>query len=215
MRVVFLHAFPLNGRMWDNVRTADSVAPDLYDLGSTMTAWAHRVLAAAGPGRLVLVGCSMGASCALEMVRVAPDRVAGLVLVGGKAGVRHEPAVRDRYVDLIRSAGVEAFLDQATPRFLGPSSDQSRARALALAKQQSADQLIRGIGAFHNRPDASAVLASYRGLVRIMRGQHDGVGRHRRADPRTTEVAGAGHYVNLDQPDALRGVLLDTLRALD
>jgi pimeloyl-ACP methyl ester carboxylesterase len=76
--VVYLHAFPLDERMWE-----DGAAPRLYGLGRTMDEWALAVLEAyAGP--LILVGASMGGYCAVAAARLAPERVAGLVLAGSR-----------------------------------------------------------------------------------------------------------------------------------
>ncbi|MEY2469049.1 MAG: hypothetical protein QOF21_1747 [Actinomycetota bacterium] len=203
MRVVFLHAFPLDGRMWQT--SADlwpdaSVAPTLYGLGETMTSWANRVLAMVPTGRLVLVGCSMGGSCALEMVRVAGDRVAALVLVGSKAAVRYEPDRRDGYIEMLRTTGIDGLWPD-----LGPVGDAAR----HLAHQQSLGDLERGVRAFHTRPDAADVLRGFRGEVLVVRGEHDLVGRSR---PAAHVVAGAGHYVNLDQSEAFNQLLVPLMR---
>ena len=39
--------------------------------------------------RIVVVGCSVGGSCALEILNLAPERVAATILIGTKA--RHDP----------------------------------------------------------------------------------------------------------------------------
>jgi pimeloyl-ACP methyl ester carboxylesterase len=43
------------------------------------------VLRLAKGDRLIVVGCSVGGSCALELAVAAPDRIAALVLIGTKA----------------------------------------------------------------------------------------------------------------------------------
>jgi pimeloyl-ACP methyl ester carboxylesterase len=189
---VFLHAFPLDGRMWQSSLDLwpDAYAPTLYSFGDTMTAWASRVLATAPRGQLTLVGCSMGGSCALEVTRLAPDRVRALVLVGAKAGVRHEPAERARYIAALRARGVDAMWDEIDP--VAPT-------AKAIARDQSLDDLIRGVNAFHTRPDASSVLAAFTGAVHAVRGADDRIGRKIPVGE-FHEVPNAGHYVNLDQP---------------
>jgi len=50
MKVVLLHAFPLDERMWDQQRKVlaghEVVAPNLYDLGgNSIDTWAGRILA--------------------------------------------------------------------------------------------------------------------------------------------------------------------------
>ncbi len=72
------------------------VAPTLYPLGDSVEAWAAAVLELAGGGPLVVVGSSIGGSCAIEVARIAPDRVRALVLADTKAGHRPEPVVATR-----------------------------------------------------------------------------------------------------------------------
>jgi pimeloyl-ACP methyl ester carboxylesterase len=189
-----------------------SVAPTLYGLGETMTAWAHRALAGAGRGRLIVVGCSIGASCALEMARIAAARIDALVLVGGKAGVRYEPSARERYVALLRDRGVDAMWDEIR----GPVGAVAR----RLARDQTVDDLARGVRAFHTRPDAATVLRDFDGPVHIVHGALDGVGAAGRAaamaastrDGHAHLVEGAGHYVNLDRPEAFNELLVPLMR---
>ncbi|HEV7758841.1 MAG TPA: alpha/beta fold hydrolase, partial [Acidimicrobiales bacterium] len=101
MRVVLLHALPFDGRMWRAERDllgSEALAPSLYRFGARLEDWAQGVLDLVGGEPLVVVGCSVGGSCALEIARAPPDQVAGIVLVGAKAGVRPDPALRDRAV---------------------------------------------------------------------------------------------------------------------
>src|SRR4051794_26295564 len=67
MNVVLLHALPLDGTMWpDEARLPGHrvMAPTLYRLGDTIQQWASAVLDLADPGPLVVVGNSVGGSCA-------------------------------------------------------------------------------------------------------------------------------------------------------
>jgi pimeloyl-ACP methyl ester carboxylesterase len=104
--VVYLHALPLDERMW----AADARAPRLYGRGRTMDEWARSVLDEV-PGRLVLVGASMGGYCALAAARLAPERLAGLVL----AGSRPDPDTPERHakraetIALARERGAEGI----------------------------------------------------------------------------------------------------------
>jgi hypothetical protein len=68
--LLFLHALPLDGSMWDNQRSNlsnVSYAPDLYVLGDTVGDWAREALISVRGNRLIVVGCSVGGSCALEV----------------------------------------------------------------------------------------------------------------------------------------------------
>ena len=88
LHLVLLHGFPLDHRMWDaqlDVAPGRTFAPTLYGLGESISEWASRVLEAVGSGPLVVVGASMGGSCAPEMASQAEDQVEALVLLGATA----------------------------------------------------------------------------------------------------------------------------------
>ena len=62
-RLVLLHGFPLNRRMWApqlDALPGASLAPNLYELGESIESWATATLEACGSGPLVVVGASMG-----------------------------------------------------------------------------------------------------------------------------------------------------------
>jgi pimeloyl-ACP methyl ester carboxylesterase len=88
MKVVFLHALPFDERIWEPQLEAfaehDLHAPRLYDLGSGIDEWALAVLQQV-PGRFLAVGASMGGYTAAGIARLAPERLAGLVLSGSRA----------------------------------------------------------------------------------------------------------------------------------
>ncbi len=126
MQLVLLHGFPLDGRMWSGQMEVMPCAvrcPTLYRFGNTMQAWAAGVLESMGDEPAVVVGASMGGSCALEMARQAGYRVEAIVLVGAKAGHRPEPALRDRYIELLRRGGAAAMWARVGSEFFGPHTD--------------------------------------------------------------------------------------------
>ena len=85
MRVLLLHALPLDERMWepqlDALAAHDVVAPNLYALaGESMDAWATELLHHLGDDAAVVVGASMGGYAALALARLAPERVRAAAL---------------------------------------------------------------------------------------------------------------------------------------
>ena len=151
MTVVFLHAFPLDERMW----RAHADAPRLYGLGATMDEWADAVLEAY-PGRLILVGSSMGGYAALAAARRAPERLAGLLLVGA----RPEPDTPERYAERAeRSRSPASAARRASGTRCESRSSASTsgpvARARALALDRTEDELVTALGAIRDRPDST------------------------------------------------------------
>ena len=68
-----------------------TIAPTLYSFGESIEDWAKAVLNLATDEALVVVGNSVGGSCALEVARQDPGRVRAIVLIGAKAGLRPDP----------------------------------------------------------------------------------------------------------------------------
>jgi pimeloyl-ACP methyl ester carboxylesterase len=96
--LLLLHALPLDGSMWAgqmDLLPDATHAPTLYDFGESVEQWAAAALKLLYGDRLIVVGCSVGGSCAIEVAVAAPDRVAALVLIGTKAAHRPEPALHE------------------------------------------------------------------------------------------------------------------------
>lgn len=213
MRIVLLHAFPLDETMWEPQRAAlagwDVEAPRLYGRGRSVDEWARSVLdALGGNDELLPVGASMGGYVALALARVAPGRVAGLVLAGARvdADSPERKEIRDRMIQLVRSEGVDGFRG-AAPFEMPPGI--------------TADELVGALEVLRDRPDATETVRSFAGPLLVVVGEHDELlgGEEARAvatlSPRgrAEVVSGAGHIVNRDRPAEFDGLLLDFLRA--
>lgn len=164
------------------------------------------------PGRLVPVGFSMGGMVALEMARQAPDRIAGLVLIGTnfRADDPAKRAARDSQIGLIPTVGLGRIVeDELLPRYFGTTTDPNAAQAvMAMALSAGADVASRQYAALATRHDQTATLLEYEGPILIIAGEED-----RMCDPRgqleMTKLAqlsdfhsipGIGHMVPLEAP---------------
>jgi 3-oxoadipate enol-lactonase len=210
MKVVLLHAFPLDERMWEPQLPAleghEVVAPNLYDLGgASIDAWASRILEET-PGRLVAVGASLGGYVALSMARQAPERVSGLLLAGSRASADppERRAVREEMIRVVTDEGIEGWNREFSPP--GPSD-------------RATDQLVRGIEALRDRQDASDVVASFPGPLTLIVGGHDEllpVDEARKIVDTAPNgwlevVESAGHVVSVDAPQRFNRILLELL----
>ncbi|MFG1358865.1 alpha/beta fold hydrolase [Xanthobacter pseudotagetidis] len=221
--LLFLHALPLDGTMWDGQRDllpGASHTPALYRRGEGVQDWAASALGEATQERLVVVGCSVGGSCALEVAAAAPDRVAALVLIGTKAQRAPDPALRQHALDTLARHGMEAAWDQFwSPLF---SNGAARETARQTFLRQAPDDIARGIRAFHARPSRHRILERIPGPVVVISGAEDTA-----PGPRTSAIQAAaaprghleiipacGHYVPLEQPEALNAILRRLLSML-
>lgn len=209
MTVVYLHAFPLDERMWG----AGREAPRLYRLGRTMDEWAAAVLEA-HPGPLVLVGASMGGYAALAAARRAPGRIAGLALVGSRpeADTPERYAKRAETIALARECGAEGVWESMRGTLFHEDSDPAvveRARALALDRTE--DELVAALEAIRDRPDSTDVWHALGARRLTVVGDRDPfvpVEDARGFDPDAIVLPGCGHLPALERPAEL-GRLLD------
>lgn len=216
MKLLLLHPLPLDGSIFsDDLRALGDccAAPTLYNAGNDITDWAEAALDAVGDGPVVVVGNSIGGSCAIEVARIAPTKVKTLVLCGAKPGHRREPAARDEALHVLASEGLAAAWERYWLPLFGPrASIDIVDRAWRSAAAQGAEAIAEGVRAFHGRPDREEFLESWRGPVSVVSGEHDtNPERARRlafrlSNATFTRVDGVGHYIPLEAPDALTAI---------
>jgi len=190
VKVVLLHAFPLDETMWEPQREVldghDVVAPNLYALGgNSIDGWAQALLEQV-EGRFAAVGASMGGYVALAMTRHAPERVRGLLLVGSRAG---------------------------------PDTPERRRARDQLLRELSDDGLYRATEALRDRPDASDVVRSFPGPFMLVAGADDDLLPEAEAreivasapQGRLEVVENAGHIVSQDQRQRFNQLLREFL----
>ena len=224
--LLLLHALPLDGTMWHEqmqLFPGRTHAPTLYGLGEGIEDWARAVLSSITGERLLVVGCSVGGSLALELAALAPDRIAGLVLIGTKAGTRRDPALKARVLSTLHEKGVEAGWDEFwAPLFSAWTDATVIAEAKAIALRQRPEDIARGVAAFHNRPDRSALQPELACPVTLITGADDvapGIKKSReqvRQARRGTlhVIPDCGHYVPLERPHELNAIFSKVMTAL-
>lgn len=174
------------------------------------------------PARFSVAGHSMGARVALEVVRLAPERVERLALLDTGVHPPGEGEAERRQVMIdLGHADMEALADRWLPPMVHPSLHDTplmaslRAMVLRMSPEEHAGQ----IRALVNRSDARLMLPSIRCPVLIGVGEFDAwspVPQHRqmaRAMPQAKLVVfpGAGHMAPVESPDAVTAALKDWL----
>ena len=209
MKVVFLHAFPLDERMWGEGR--DGIAPSLYGRGRTMDAWAES-LAEEIDGQVVLVGASMGGYCALAYARRFPERVRGALLVGARPDADSEErrAGRAKTISLIRDEGPDALWRDMAPKLF---ADERNADERLL--HRDTDDLLASVEAIRDRADSTDVARALGSRLRFVIGEHDSfVSADELREFDVREVRGAGHIVNLERAEEFDAQLQEFLDGL-
>lgn len=227
MNVALLHALPLDERIWDEqlpeLAAHDVYAPTLYGLGSSMDEWALGVLQRV-PGRLVAVGASMGGHCACAIARLAPERLAGLVLVGSSPGADppDRGPVRDEWIRIAREQGGEGLWQAIGGGLLGPQADPAVVdRARRIAAEQDGEDLARAVGAIRSRPDSTEAVTSGIPLL-VVAGEDDAMSSAESAQAlaaaspngRAEVLESCGHLPSLERPAELNRILTAFLETL-
>jgi len=239
--VVFLHAFPLNRRMWepqiDRLKGRFRVvAPDLRGFGETeappgpysMEMMARDVLGLLdhlGIASAALVGLSMGGYVALAFCRMYPERVSKLILADTKAtpDTQEAKAARDDMVRRIQNSGVEVLVDAMLPRLLTQktiqSAPQTVARVTDMIKSTPPSGAVGALLGMRDRADSTDVLRGLGCPLLCICGAEDVVTPPSVAEEmastapngRVHIIPEAGHLANIEQPDAFNSALMEFL----
>ncbi len=175
-------------------------------------------------GDLVAVGHSMGARVAMEMARIAPDRISALVL----ANTGHHPLQpgeterRQQKIDLGYQS-MERLVGEWLPPMVGPEGRKDELLMMDLqemALDAGPERHERQIRALMNRPDAGATLADIRCPVLLIAATEDGwspVVQHEEIaaavhDATLRVIEGAGHFAPAEKPGEVAVIVLDWLK---
>ena len=164
----------------------------------------------------------MGGYLSLAIAARAPERVAGLALLGSRADAEAEERkpLRAELIATIRESGAEGMWRAMRPRLFpreAPAEVLRDARDIALS--QKPDGLVAAVEAIRDRPDGTGVLASLPCPVLVVCGSEDPLATvdEQRAwadsarDGRLVVLDGAGHLPSLERPDELNPVLSEWL----
>lgn len=198
---------------------------DHYAGADTIGAMAEQVLASAPP-RFALIGHSMGARVALEVVAREPDRVTRLMIADtGVHGVREgEADSRHALRDLGRREGFDRLVDAWLPPMVGEAARADVAlmaalRAMCLRAGQAVFEAQTH--ALLHRPDTDAVLQALACPVSVVVGAEDqwsSVAQHEAIAARIAGAAlhvipGAGHMAPAEKPEDFNTLIREWLDA--
>ena len=202
------------------------VVPDVHTRHSSIPEMAAALLEE-HPGMLVLCGASMGGMIAMEAVRQAPERVAGLALLGTNAAPESAAmrAIREDAIVLFGQGRLREIIEPNVGVAFHP--DHAREPRLVEAYlrfvlEAGAEQLIAQNRAVIARPDARLHLPKLRCPVLVMCGEADQLTPPEcsqeiaRLCPqsRLVMVPRCGHMLTMEQPEAVNAALEEWLAAL-
>ncbi|MGO7117549.1 alpha/beta fold hydrolase [Rhizobium leguminosarum] len=227
LELLLLHALPLDGSMWAaqlDLLPGATYAPTLYGYGDRVEDWAAEAIKLPKGDQVIVVGCSVGGSCALEVAALAPERVAALVLIGTKAVRRPDPALQATAVETLREQGLEAaWREWWEPAFSASTSAAIIAEAKRILMRQQLNDVIRGVEAFHTRRSRGDILSTFSGPVHVVTGAED-VLPGLMTSSKQAELAQnsclhvipeCGHYVSMERPETLNSLIRQLIKQIE
>ncbi len=239
--IVLLHAFPVDSRMWNPVRSAlsevaDVITPDQRGLGEAvlpeeqaeLDAVADDVLAlldSRGIESAVVGGCSMGGYVAMALLRKAPHRVSGLLLIDTRpdADDDERTATRLAMAERVERDGVDWLPDTVLPGLLATGTPDVNPELASRLRVVIAEQPPAGVAwaqrAMAARRDSMDVLRGYDGPALVVVGERDAICPPELARELTAllpagelvELPGCGHLSPVEAPDEVAAAITDWL----
>ncbi len=189
----------------------------------TIEDFAARVLVL-HPGPLVLAGASMGGMVAMEVARQAPDRVAGLALLGTTARPETPDmrALREGAMELFEQGRLREVIEPNVALAFHPDNTTRPGLVQAyldFVLDAGAAHLVRQNRAVIHRPDARLHLPRVACPVLVVCGEADQLTPPECSAEMAALVPGAdhhllpgcGHMLTMEQPDAVTRVLVQWL----
>ncbi len=185
----------------------------------SLAAMARSVLATA-PARFSIAGHSMGGRAAMEVFRLAPERIERLGLMDtGVHTVRdHEPERRAALTALGYEKGMGAVADAWIPPMIHPDhlSDTAMMDALRAMVMRATPEIFEGQQkALLERPDAGPLLPTIACPTMVLCGRQDAWSPFSHHVEIAADIKGAvlvpiedsGHMVTMEQPQAVNAAL--------
>lgn len=177
---------------------------------------------------VVVGGLSMGGYIALAFARQYPQRLRGLIL----ADTRAEPdnaegkGNRDKLIAFTRTHTVADVIDETMAKMVSAETRSKRPEVVAevrrIASAQTVDGVIAALQMLRDRPDARPGLAAIQVPTLVVVGSEDAITPLAAAEvlvagiagAKLTEIPGAGHLSNLEQPLAFNAAVRAFLQTL-
>ena len=166
--IVFLHAFPLNSKMWkyqaENLREFNIYLVDYQNLLKEnlkdFADFVYQFLNENKIERAIFVGLSMGGYIIFQMVRYYKNFIKGIVLANTKASA-DSLELRNKRFELIKrieNEGIEFLIDEYLEKFLKNRNKEKEEMIRNMILEAKKESLISSLKALANRESSIEIL---------------------------------------------------------
>ena len=166
--IVFLHAFPLNSKMWkyqaENLREFNIYLVDYQNLLKEnlkdFADFVYQFLNENKIKRAIFVGLSMGGYIIFQMVRYYKNFIEGIVLANTKASA-DSLELRNKRFELIKrieNEGIEFLIDEYLEKFLKNRNKEKEEMIRNMILEAKKESLISSLKALANRESSIEIL---------------------------------------------------------
>lgn len=196
--VVFVHAFPLDGRMWDSAVSAvvkagfRAIVPDLPGFGRSgshpdtatmghLASGISEIMDEESLGKSVFCGLSMGGYALFSLFRSNPGLFSGLILCDTTADADSAEKRNGRaaMIENVSANGSEALVKGLLPKLISDSSFKNEPELVAhlsnIICSQPPDAICAALRGMAERPDSNDVLRNMNFPVKLIFGKDDEV----------------------------------------
>lgn len=214
-------------RLWRHQaeHLADLAYPTIADVarGASMVEMARAVLDVA-PERFALAGLSMGGYVALEIMRMAPERITCLALLdtSARADTPEQTATRRELVELSQKGRFDEVPHKLLPKIVHPdrlNDERLMSTVFAMAKAVGPEAFVRQEEAIIGRPDSREDLPGLACPTLVLCGREDALTpmhlHEEMADlilgSRLRVIEECGHLSALERPERVTAALREWL----
>jgi 3-oxoadipate enol-lactonase len=166
--IVFLHAFPLNSKMWkyqaENLKEFNIYLVDYQNLLKEnlkdFADFVYQFLNENKIKRAIFVGLSMGGYIIFQMVRYYKNFIKGIVLANTKASA-DSLELRNKRFELIKrieNEGIEFLIDEYLEKFLKNRNKEKEEMIRNMILEAKKESLISSLKALANRESSIEIL---------------------------------------------------------
>jgi pimeloyl-ACP methyl ester carboxylesterase len=231
--IVWIHGFPHASAIFQPqvaIAGVRHIRVDLQGFGASappsgpvaMADYSREIIAVLDHLRIekaIIAGISMGGYILMQMLRDAPQRIEGVILIDTRERPDSDQAREDRFKTIaeIEKNGIEPVVDAMLPKMIVNAARRPPFRDIMMTSTPAG--MIAAQRAMSGRPDSSSTLRALKLPALVIVGEHDPItsvddARRMAAlikGSKRVVIENAAHASNFDQPEAFNRAVTEFL----